>query len=41
VIDATQAFGFRYDSRTILVAGDFVTPLVLPSGRAAAANLLP
>jgi hypothetical protein len=39
--EATQVFGFRYDGRTILVAGDFVTPLALPAGRIAVADLLP
>jgi hypothetical protein len=41
VADPTQPFGFRYDSRTILVPGDFVAPLALPSGRVAVADLLP
>src|SRR5262245_17207532 len=41
VPDAMQPFGFRYDSRTILVAGDLVSPLALPSGQVAVADLLP
>jgi Uma2 family endonuclease len=39
--DTTTPFGFRYDSRTILVAGDLVSPLALPSGQVAVADLLP
>jgi Uma2 family endonuclease len=39
--DPTAPFGFRYDNPTILVAGDFVTPLALPSGRIAVADMLP
>jgi Uma2 family endonuclease len=41
VADSTAPFGFRYDTRTILAAGDFVTPLALPSGQIAVADLLP
>ncbi len=41
VADSTQRFGFRYDTRTILVPGDFVTPLALPAGQVAVADLLP
>jgi Uma2 family endonuclease len=41
VADATQAFGFRYDSQAVLSAHDFVTPLALPAGQIAVADLLP
>ncbi len=41
VADSTQRFGFRYNSRTILVAGDFVSPLAMPAGQIAVIDLLP
>jgi Uma2 family endonuclease len=41
VADPTAPFGFRYDNSVILAVGDFVTPLALPSGRIAVADMLP
>jgi Uma2 family endonuclease len=41
VADSTQPFGFRYNSQTILVPGDFVAPLALPGGRIAVVDVLP
>ncbi len=41
VPDATQAFGYRYASRTILDPGEVVSPLALPGATVAVADLLP
>jgi Uma2 family endonuclease len=41
VADATQPFGFRYATRTILDPADVVSPLVLPGASIAVTDLLP
>jgi Uma2 family endonuclease len=41
VADPSERFGFRYNSRTILVAGEFVTPLALPGVQIAVMDILP
>src|SRR5204862_46858 len=40
VPDASARFGVRYSSRTILVAGDVVSPLALPAAQVPVADLL-
>jgi Uma2 family endonuclease len=41
VPDATACFGFRYGDETILLAGDFVSPLAVPNAQIAVVDLLP
>ncbi len=40
-VDAAQAFGFSYSSRTILDPGDVAAPLAAPNACVAVADLLP
>jgi Uma2 family endonuclease len=39
--DVNERFGFRFDQRTTLSAGDLVAPLALPNVQIAVADLLP
>ncbi len=41
VVDSTQLFGFRYNSRTILDPVDAVSPLAVPQASITVADLLP
>jgi Uma2 family endonuclease len=41
VPDATARFGYRYGDETILLVGDFVSPLAAPNAQVAVADLLP
>jgi Uma2 family endonuclease len=39
--DASEPFGFRYSIVTIHTSGEFVSPLAMPTGQVAVAELLP
>ena len=41
VPDETQLYGYRYESVTVLNAGDFVSPLAAPGASIAIVDLLP
>jgi Uma2 family endonuclease len=41
VADPTQPFGFRYADETVLLVGDYVSPLAAPNAQIAIASLLP
>jgi hypothetical protein len=41
VADSNADFGFRYGQRTILSAGDVVTPLAAPAATIAVVDLIP
>ena len=41
VADANQPFGFRFANRTILIAGESISPLAAPGTTVAIADLLP